>query len=80
MRPRVSWNAGKSKIAENRLNFFACKRRKQLVILQSTGGMRGYRHREPKYIFGDTYVRTVLESPYAKHITLTKASANIWII
>lgn len=38
------------------------------------GGSRSYRHREPKHVFGDTYVRTVLDALSARHITLAKAS------
>lgn len=37
-------------------------------------GVRMYRHREPKHIFGDTYVRTVLDALSAQLITLSKAS------
>jgi Zn-dependent peptidase ImmA (M78 family) len=41
------------------------------------GGSRAYRHREPKHIFGDRYVRTVLDSLSAQHITLSKASGYL---
>jgi Zn-dependent peptidase ImmA (M78 family) len=41
------------------------------------GGTRMYRHREPKHIFGDRYVRTVLNSLSARHITLSKASGYL---
>lgn len=37
------------------------------------GGSRAYRHREPKHIFGDSYVRTVLTALDARRITTTKA-------
>lgn len=40
----------------------------------SEGGSRAYRHREPKHVFGDTYVRTVLDALSGRHITLTRAS------
>jgi hypothetical protein len=33
-----------------------------------------YRHREPKHVFGDMFVRTVLDALSARHITLAKAS------
>ena len=41
------------------------------------GGSRAYRHREPKHIFGDRYVRTVLDSLSAQHITLSEASGYL---
>lgn len=47
------------------------------VIEVSDGGNREWRHREPRHIFGDTFVRTVLDSLYARHITLAKASGYL---
>ena len=44
---------------------------------EDDSGSRKYRHREPKHIFGDTFVRTVLDSLNAHHITLTKASTYL---
>jgi len=41
------------------------------------GGTRMYRHREPKHIFGDRFVRTVLNSLNARRITLSKASSYL---
>jgi Zn-dependent peptidase ImmA (M78 family) len=41
------------------------------------GGTRMYRHREPKHMFGDRYVRTVLNSLSARRITLSKASGYL---
>ncbi|MFM2111980.1 MAG: hypothetical protein RLZZ271_640 [Pseudomonadota bacterium] len=41
------------------------------------GGTRLYRHREPKHIFGDRFVRTVLSSLSAQRITLAKASGYL---
>ena len=41
---------------------------------QEEGGSRKYRYRESQHIFGDCYVRTVLDSLSAQHITLSKAS------
>lgn len=38
------------------------------------GGNRSYRHREPLNLFGDRYVRTVLDAYHANHISLNKAS------
>jgi len=49
----------------------------QAVAVQSEGGNREWRHREPRHIFGDTFVRTVLDSLYARHITLAKASGYL---
>lgn len=40
-------------------------------------GTRMYRHREPKHIFGDRFVRTVLNSLSARRITLSKASSYL---
>ncbi len=47
------------------------------VIIQKGGGSREYRNREPIHIFGDTFVRTVLDSLYARNITLAKASGYL---
>lgn len=41
---------------------------------ESSTGVRMYRHREPKHIFGGAFIHTVLDSLQAKNITLTKAS------
>ena len=38
------------------------------------GGSRKYRHREPKHVFGDTFVRTVLDARSARQISLAKAT------
>jgi len=51
--------------------------RARSVTEQKNGGSREYRHREPKHIFGDTFVRTVLDALYARHITLAKASSYL---
>ncbi|HRH16773.1 MAG TPA: ImmA/IrrE family metallo-endopeptidase [Aquabacterium sp.] len=37
-------------------------------------GSREWRHREPKHLFGDRFVRTVLDALQSRHITLAKAS------
>ena len=47
------------------------------VVVLKEGGSREYRNREPRHIFGDTFVRTVLDSLYARHITLAKASGYL---
>lgn len=41
---------------------------------QDESGSREYRHREPRHVFGDPYVRTVLSALSARQITLSKAS------
>jgi Zn-dependent peptidase ImmA (M78 family) len=51
--------------------------RTQTAVIQKDGGNREWRHREPRHIFGDTFVRTVLDSLYARHITLAKASGYL---
>ena len=41
------------------------------------GGNRMYRHREPKHIFGDMFVRTVLNALGSRKITATKACSYL---
>ncbi|MBF0633988.1 MAG: ImmA/IrrE family metallo-endopeptidase, partial [Nitrospinae bacterium] len=53
------------------------KWRDRPAITQEDDGRRMYRYREPKHIFGDTFVRTVLDALYARHITLAKASSYL---
>lgn len=43
----------------------------------SPGGTRIYRHREPTHIFGEAYVRTVLDALSARRISLAKASSYL---
>lgn len=50
---------------------------KQRVVPEKEGGSREYRNREPRHIFGDGYVRTVLEAMNARRITLAKASSYL---
>lgn len=45
-----------------------------LAPQQESGGNREWRHREPRHLFGDRYVRLVLDALSAKEITLNKAS------
>jgi Zn-dependent peptidase ImmA (M78 family) len=40
-------------------------------------GSRAYRHREPKHIFGEPFVRTVLDALNSRRITATKASSYL---
>jgi Zn-dependent peptidase ImmA (M78 family) len=51
--------------------------RRNNVRPSDEGGNRSYRHREPKHIFGDTFVRTVLDALDAQQITLSKASSYL---
>jgi Zn-dependent peptidase ImmA (M78 family)/plasmid maintenance system antidote protein VapI len=44
---------------------------------QQDGGNRQYRHREPRHVFGDTFVRTVLAALNARHVTLARASSYL---
>lgn len=49
----------------------------QAATSQTDGGSRAYRYREPRHVFGDTFVRTVLDSLNARHVTLAKASSYL---
>ena len=51
--------------------------REELTVIPTESGSREYRHREPKHIFGDTFVRTVLDALNDRQITLTKASSYL---
>ena len=51
--------------------------RDKSAVTPEDGGSRKYRHREPIHIFGDTFVRTVLDALNARHITLAKASGYL---
>jgi len=42
--------------------------------VEGEGGSRAYRYREPRHLFGDRFVRTVLGALNARQITLSKAS------
>jgi Zn-dependent peptidase ImmA (M78 family) len=46
-------------------------------IPELTGHPTRHRHREPMHIFGDTFVRAVLESLGSRKITLSKASSYL---
>lgn len=47
------------------------------VTLSADRGSRLYRHREPKHVFGNTFVRTVFDALDNRHITLAKASTYL---
>ncbi|MDD2768834.1 MAG: ImmA/IrrE family metallo-endopeptidase [Methylococcus sp.] len=51
--------------------------RSRLPAKEAKGGTRMYRYREPKHLFGDAFVRTILDAMSARQITLTKASAYL---
>lgn len=51
--------------------------REEMRWPETEGGSRQYRHREPRHIFGDTFVRTVLGALHARSVTLTKASSYL---
>jgi Zn-dependent peptidase ImmA (M78 family)/DNA-binding Xre family transcriptional regulator len=51
--------------------------RANLIEPPRDGGNREWRHREPKHIFGDTFVRTVLDAMHSKYISLSKASTYL---
>jgi len=51
--------------------------RSSLPIPQQEGQPARRRYREPRQMFGDTFVRTVLDALNARHITLAKASSYL---
>jgi Zn-dependent peptidase ImmA (M78 family)/plasmid maintenance system antidote protein VapI len=51
--------------------------RSELVIPEKEGGTRQYRYLEPGHMFGEPFVRTVLDALSAKHISLAKASTYL---
>ena len=46
-------------------------------LVEKDGGSRAYRYREPKHVFGDVYVRTVLAALSGKRISLSKACSYL---
>ncbi len=84
--PRKAWGVSGEVILRRLLDADRLKRsqyiayrqwRAQLPILETESGTRMYRYREPKHVFGDTFVRTVLDALNAHHITLAKASTYL---
>ena len=51
--------------------------RAQLVLRAEAGGSRQYRYREPIHLFGDAFVRTVLDALNTRRITLARASSHL---
>ena len=48
-----------------------------LVLPEEQGGNRAFRHREPKHIFGNPFVRTVIDALAARRISTSKACAYL---
>ena len=63
------------RLTQNQYNAYRQWRSK--LPVQEADGTRQYRYREPKHLFGDTFVRTVLDALNARHITLAKASTYL---
>jgi Zn-dependent peptidase ImmA (M78 family) len=81
--PRKAWGVSGEVILRRLLDAGRLTQRKYaayrtwrttLTFANSEGGSREYRHREPKHIFGDAFVRVVLDALNASYITLPKAS------
>ncbi|HJT65064.1 MAG TPA: ImmA/IrrE family metallo-endopeptidase [Pyrinomonadaceae bacterium] len=53
------------------------RRWRSKIKAEPSTGTREYRHREPKHVFGDTFVLTVLEALNARYVTLAKASTYL---
>jgi Zn-dependent peptidase ImmA (M78 family) len=51
--------------------------RAQTISPVTDSGSRSFRHREPRHIFGDTFVRTVLQALHSQNLTLTRASTYL---
>jgi len=51
--------------------------RTTFIYQDSGSGTRMYRYREPAHVFGDIFVRTVLNALTDRHITLAKASTYL---
>ena len=49
----------------------------QVTSAPNEDGSRKYRYREPKHMFGDPFVRAVLDALNARYITLEKASSYL---
>jgi Zn-dependent peptidase ImmA (M78 family) len=83
---RVSWGVSgevilrrlmdEGRLAKGHYSAYRAWRRENVTI-KDDGGNRMYRHREPKHIFGDSFVRTVLDALDARQITLAKASTYL---
>lgn len=58
-------------------NYRAWRAQPVAPVVPASGGARIYRHREPKHIFGDRFVRTILDALSSQRITLAKASSYL---
>lgn len=86
-RPRNAWGVSGEvilrrlmdvgRLPRNKYEAYRRWRMQSSVPPEEEGGNRAYRHREPKHVFGDTFVRTVLDALNARHITLAKASGYL---
>lgn len=85
-RPRQAWGVSGEVILRRlldagrlpQLQYTAYRQwRKESARPQNDRGSRQYRHREPRHVFGDTFVRTVLDALNARHVTLAKASSYL---
>jgi Zn-dependent peptidase ImmA (M78 family) len=48
-----------------------------MPVQEDASGSRAWRHREPKHIFGEPFVRTVLDALASRRITATKACSYL---
>jgi Zn-dependent peptidase ImmA (M78 family)/plasmid maintenance system antidote protein VapI len=85
-RPRKAWGVSSEVILRRLLDagrlpqgqYKAYRQwRAQSTVTPKDGGNRKYRSREPKHVFGDAFVRTVLDALNTRHITLAKASSYL---
>lgn len=51
--------------------------RQSLTVPEQSGGGSRYRFREPARVFGEPFVRTVLDAMYGNHISLARASTYL---
>lgn len=47
------------------------------IFSNPSGGSRKYRFREPKHMFGDRFVKTVLDALHSRQINITRASSYL---
>ncbi len=85
-RPRRAWGVSGEVILRRLLDAGRLPQRQytayrqwwaRATVTPEDSGSRMYRHREPKHVFGDTFVRTVLDALNARHVTLAKASSYL---
>ena len=68
-------NAGR--LPQSQYDAYRHWRMQSAVTPEEEGGSRAYLRRKPKHVFGDTFVRTVLDALNARHITLARASGYL---